>query len=240
MKSSSFREETDGTDETKAWCSSGSAMASRVRRTSKTATHWAARHQAGGDAGDKHDATSADNSDSGEPPTRTTNSSGGPNNQTTAVQQTMQMCRCAVMAEAEQVGRQAADVQRWLRMRQTDRYAGVLLRLQNMTDEEELCSTQPIFNLDEDVSIDALKNLEVNEVTQVEDYWRETSEEREVFQIDSEIVIAINEGENEMKIDVISDKPEKAQIESGETNLWCRCNHPPSHAHLVHLIKGWK
>ncbi|KAK9135185.1 hypothetical protein Syun_014515 [Stephania yunnanensis] len=54
----------------------------------------------------------------------------------------------------------------------------------------------------------------VNEVIQVEDYWRETSEEREVFQIELKIVIALNEGENEMKIDVISDKPEKPQIES--------------------------
>ncbi|KAK9166874.1 hypothetical protein Scep_002065 [Stephania cephalantha] len=62
-------------------------------------------------------------------------------------------------------------------------------RLQNMTYEEELHSTQPIFNPDEDVSVDTLKNLEVNEVAQ---------------------------GENEMKIDVISDKLEKPQIESEE------------------------
>ncbi|KAK9100528.1 hypothetical protein Scep_023958 [Stephania cephalantha] len=55
-------------------------------------------------------------------------------------------------------------------------------RLQDMTDEEELCSTQPIFNPEED----------------------------------PEIIIALNEGENEMKIDVISDKPEKPQIESEE------------------------
>ncbi|KAK9093192.1 hypothetical protein Syun_028103 [Stephania yunnanensis] len=50
----------------------------------------------------------------------------------------------------------------------------------------------------------------------MEDYLRETSEEREVFQIEPKIVIALNEGENEMKIDVISDKPEKLQIESEE------------------------
>ncbi|KAK9083311.1 hypothetical protein Scep_029782 [Stephania cephalantha] len=90
------------------------------------------------------------------------------------------------------------------------------VRLQNMTDEEELCSTQLIFNLDEDVSVDTLKNFEVNEVTQVEYYWRETSEECEVFLIEPEIVIALNEGENEMKIDVISDESEKLQIESEE------------------------
>ncbi|KAK9094380.1 hypothetical protein Scep_025849 [Stephania cephalantha] len=89
-------------------------------------------------------------------------------------------------------------------------------KLQSMTDEEELCSTQPIFNLEEDVSVDTLKNFELNEVTQMEDYLRETSEECEVFQIEPEIVIALNEGENEMKIDVISDKPKKPQIESEE------------------------
>ncbi|KAK9118650.1 hypothetical protein Scep_016743 [Stephania cephalantha] len=41
----------------------------------------------------------------------------------------------------------------------------------------------------------------------------------EIRQIDfeiPEIVIALNEGENEMKIDVILDKPEKPQIESEE------------------------
>ncbi|KAK9083426.1 hypothetical protein Scep_029897 [Stephania cephalantha] len=51
------------------------------------------------------------------------------------------------------------------------------VRLQNMTDEEELCSTQPIFNPEEDVSVDTLKIFKVNEVTQMEDYLRETSEE---------------------------------------------------------------
>ncbi|KAK9147840.1 hypothetical protein Scep_006597 [Stephania cephalantha] len=90
------------------------------------------------------------------------------------------------------------------------------VRLQNMSDEEELCSTQPIFNQKEDVSVDTLKNFEVNEVTQVEDYLRETSEECEVFQIEPDIVIALNEGENEMKTDVILDKSEKPQIESEE------------------------
>ncbi|KAK9157704.1 hypothetical protein Scep_004278 [Stephania cephalantha] len=62
------------------------------------------------------------------------------------------------------------------------------VRLQSMTDEEELCSTQPIFNPEEDVSVDTLKNLEVNEVTQMEDYLREPSEEHKPVkpQIESE------------------------------------------------------
>ncbi|KAK9148296.1 hypothetical protein Scep_007053 [Stephania cephalantha] len=91
------------------------------------------------------------------------------------------------------------------------------VRLQNMIDEEELCSTQPIFHPDEDVSVDTLRNFEVNEVTQVEDYWSKTAEGREVFHIEPEIVIAPNEDEdNEIKIDVISDRPEKPHIESEE------------------------
>ncbi|KAK9128402.1 hypothetical protein Syun_017199 [Stephania yunnanensis] len=85
-----------------------------------------------------------------------------------------------------------------------------------MTDEEKLCSTQPIFHPKEDVSVDTLKTFEVNEVTQVKDYLRETLEEHEVFQIEQEIVITLNEGKNEIKIDVISDKSEKPQITSKE------------------------
>ncbi|KAK9128308.1 hypothetical protein Syun_017105 [Stephania yunnanensis] len=50
----------------------------------------------------------------------------------------------------------------------------------------------------------------------MEDYLRETSKEFEVFQIEPVIVIALIEGGNEMTIDVISDKPEKPQIESEE------------------------
>ncbi|KAK9135439.1 hypothetical protein Syun_014769 [Stephania yunnanensis] len=47
--------------------------------------------------------------------------------------------------------------------------------------------------------------------------WQiDTSEECEVFQIEPEIVIALNEGEDEMKIDVNSDKPEMPKIESEE------------------------
>ncbi|KAK9121484.1 hypothetical protein Syun_019101 [Stephania yunnanensis] len=87
---------------------------------------------------------------------------------------------------------------------------------QRKINEEELCSTQPSFNPEEDVSVDTLTNLEVKEDTQMEDYLINTSEECEVFQIEPEIVIALNEGEDEMKIDVNSDKPEMPQIESEE------------------------
>ncbi|KAK9140427.1 hypothetical protein Scep_010108 [Stephania cephalantha] len=114
------------------------------------------------------------------------------------------------------------------------------VRHQNMIDEEELCSTQPIFNPEEDVRVDTLKNFEVNEVTQMEDYLRETLEESEVFQIEPEIFIALNEGENEMKIDVISDKPEKLQIESEEDQPLVLVQPPTLPCTFVHLIMGWK
>ncbi|KAK9151185.1 hypothetical protein Syun_009494 [Stephania yunnanensis] len=90
---------------------------------------------------------------------------------------------------------------------------------QKEIDEAELCSTQPTFNPEEDVSVDTLTNLEAKEDTQMENYLIETSDECEVFQIELEIVIALNEGEEEMSIDVNSDKPEKPQIESEEDQL---------------------
>ncbi|KAK9087287.1 hypothetical protein Syun_029681 [Stephania yunnanensis] len=90
---------------------------------------------------------------------------------------------------------------------------------QRKIDEAELCSTQPTFNPEEDVSVHTLRNLEVKEDTQMENYLIETSAECEVFQIETEIVIALNEGEDEMNIDVNSDKPEKPQIESKEDQL---------------------
>ncbi|KAK9166913.1 hypothetical protein Scep_002104 [Stephania cephalantha] len=49
----------------------------------------------------------------------------------------------------------------------------------------------------------------------MEDYLSETAEVREVFQIEPEFVIALDEEENDIKIDVISDRPEKPQIERG-------------------------
>ncbi|KAK9093442.1 hypothetical protein Syun_028353 [Stephania yunnanensis] len=63
---------------------------------------------------------------------------------------------------------------------------------------------------------DIVKQLiEGDEVTRVEDYWSETEKGREVFRIEPKIVIASNEEEdNEIKIDVISYKPEKPLIES--------------------------
>ncbi|KAK9092989.1 hypothetical protein Syun_027900 [Stephania yunnanensis] len=66
------------------------------------------------------------------------------------------------------------------------------------------------------MSDNTLTSLEVYDVTQVEDYLIETSKECEVFQIEPEIVIALNEREDEMKINVNSDKPEMPQIESEE------------------------
>ncbi|KAK9099154.1 hypothetical protein Syun_026199 [Stephania yunnanensis] len=94
-----------------------------------------------------------------------------------------------------------------------------IVSLQRKIDEAELCSTQPTFNPEEDVSFDTLTNLEMKKVTQVEDYLIETSEECKVFQIEPEIAIALTEGEDEMNIDVNSDKLDKPQIESEEDQL---------------------
>ncbi|KAK9143760.1 hypothetical protein Syun_013160 [Stephania yunnanensis] len=91
--------------------------------------------------------------------------------------------------------------------------------LHRTIDEAELCSTQPTFSPEVDVSDNTLTNLEVNDVTQGGDYLIETSEECDVFQIEPEIVIALNEGEDEMEIDVNSDMSEKPHIESEEDQL---------------------
>ncbi|KAK9098491.1 hypothetical protein Syun_025536 [Stephania yunnanensis] len=91
--------------------------------------------------------------------------------------------------------------------------------LQRKIDQAELRGTQPTFHPDEDVRDDTLRNLEVREDTESEDYVIEISEECEVFQIEPEIVIALNEGEDEMKIDVDSDMSEMSQIESEEDQL---------------------
>ncbi|KAK9099299.1 hypothetical protein Syun_026344 [Stephania yunnanensis] len=84
---------------------------------------------------------------------------------------------------------------------------------------EKLCSTQPTFHSEEDVRDDTLTNLEVREDTEPEDYVIEILEECEVFQIEPEIVIALNEGEYKMKIDVDSDMSEMLQTESEEDQL---------------------
>ncbi|KAK9128796.1 hypothetical protein Syun_017593 [Stephania yunnanensis] len=73
-----------------------------------------------------------------------------------------------------------------------------------------------VNGVEEDVSDDTLTNLEVREDTQMEDYLIETSDECEVFPIEPEIVIALNEGEDEMNSYVNSEKPEMPQIESKE------------------------
>ncbi|KAK9169400.1 hypothetical protein Syun_001540 [Stephania yunnanensis] len=85
-----------------------------------------------------------------------------------------------------------------------------------MTNKEELCSTQPISYLEENVNVDTLKNVEVNKVTQVEEYWSKTAEGLKVHQIELEIIIALDEEENDMKIEVISDRPDEPQKESEE------------------------
>ncbi|KAK9125664.1 hypothetical protein Scep_014510 [Stephania cephalantha] len=52
-------------------------------------------------------------------------------------------------------------------------------------------------------------------VTQVENYWSETTEGLELLQIEPKIVIAQDEDEeNEMKIEVISERPEEPYKES--------------------------
>ncbi|KAK9093084.1 hypothetical protein Syun_027995 [Stephania yunnanensis] len=118
-----------------------------------------------------------------------------------------------------------------------DRYSA---SLQRKIDEAELCSTQPTFNPEEDVSDDTLTNLEVNNVTQVEDYLIDTSEECEVFQIEPEIVIALNDGEDDMKIDVNSDKPEKPQIESKDDQPLALVQPPTLPCTFGTPYKGWK
>ncbi|KAK9107343.1 hypothetical protein Syun_023354 [Stephania yunnanensis] len=73
-----------------------------------------------------------------------------------------------------------------------------------------------VNGVEEDMSDDTLTNLEAKEDTQMEDYLIETSDECEVFPIEPEIVIALNEGEDAMNINVNSVKSEMPQIESKE------------------------
>ncbi|KAK9162476.1 hypothetical protein Syun_003378 [Stephania yunnanensis] len=86
------------------------------------------------------------------------------------------------------------------------------LSLPPLTDVQ----TSFAFTLEEDTSDDTLTNLEAKEDTQMEDYLIETSDECEVFPIEPEIVIALNEREDEMNINVNSEKSEMPQIESKE------------------------
>ncbi|KAK9140565.1 hypothetical protein Scep_010246 [Stephania cephalantha] len=108
-----------------------------------------------------------------------------------------------------------------------------------MTDKEELCSTQPIFHPEENVSVNTLKNVEVNEVTKVEEYWSETAEGLVVFQIEPKIVIAQDEEEeNDMKIDVISERPKEPQKESKENQPLVLVKPPTLPCILVKPYKG--
>ncbi|KAK9081926.1 hypothetical protein Syun_031616 [Stephania yunnanensis] len=106
-----------------------------------------------------------------------------------------------------------------------------------MTEKEELCSTQPISYLEENVNVDTLKNVEVNKVTQVEEYWSKTAEGLKFHQIELEIVIALDEEENDMKIEVISDRPEEPQKESEEDQPLVLVNTPTLPCILVKPYK---
>ncbi|KAK9125465.1 hypothetical protein Scep_014311 [Stephania cephalantha] len=87
----------------------------------------------------------------------------------------------------------------------------------------------------ENVSVGTLKNVEVNEVTQVEDYWSETTEGFEFFQIEPDIVIAQDEEEeNDMKIEVVSERSGAAEREQGRpTSGVGETIH-----HLMHLFQN--
>ncbi|KAK9086798.1 hypothetical protein Syun_029192 [Stephania yunnanensis] len=92
----------------------------------------------------------------------------------------------------------------------------------------------------ENVSVDTLKNVEVNEVIQVGLYWSKTAEGLEVFQIEQDIIIAQEEKEeNEMKIKVVSERPEKPQKESKEDQPLVLVKPPTLLCIFVKPYKGW-
>ncbi|KAK9094777.1 hypothetical protein Scep_026246 [Stephania cephalantha] len=71
--------------------------------------------------------------------------------------------------------------------------------------------------VEENVNVDTLRNVEVNELTQVENYWCETTKGLEVLRIEPDISIEQNDDdEAEVEIGVISERPEEPQIESKE------------------------
>ncbi|KAK9113919.1 hypothetical protein Syun_020716 [Stephania yunnanensis] len=87
--------------------------------------------------------------------------------------------------------------------------------LQNILNEKELCNKQPISYSKENVNVDTLRNVDVNEVTPVENYWCETTQGLEVLQIESDISITQNDDdEAAIEIGVISERPKEPQIES--------------------------
>ncbi|KAK9083806.1 hypothetical protein Scep_030277 [Stephania cephalantha] len=72
-------------------------------------------------------------------------------------------------------------------------------------------------NLEEIVINVPLKSVEVNEVTQIEDYWSKTTEEHEVSPTEPNIIIAQDEDEeNEMKVEVTSKRSEELPKQSKE------------------------
>ncbi|KAK9082483.1 hypothetical protein Syun_031709 [Stephania yunnanensis] len=109
-----------------------------------------------------------------------------------------------------------------------------------MLNEKELCNTQPISYLEENMNVDTLKNVEVSEVTQVENYWSEMIEGFEVLQIEPKIVIAQDEErENKMKTEVILESLEDPQIESKEDQPLVLVKPPTLPCILVKPYKGW-
>ncbi|KAK9126245.1 hypothetical protein Scep_015091 [Stephania cephalantha] len=92
--------------------------------------------------------------------------------------------------------------------------------LQNMPDEKELCNTQPISYLEENVDVDTLSNVEENVDTPVENYWHETTQGLEVLPIEPDMSIAPNDDDDDddvaLEIGVISTRSEEPQIESKE------------------------
>ncbi|KAK9169538.1 hypothetical protein Syun_001678 [Stephania yunnanensis] len=89
------------------------------------------------------------------------------------------------------------------------------LSLPPLTDVQ----TSFTFTPEEDVRDDTSTNLEVHEDTEPEEYLIETSEECDVFQIEPEIVITLNEGDDDMEIEANSALSEKPHIESEEDQL---------------------
>ncbi|KAK9160701.1 hypothetical protein Syun_007042 [Stephania yunnanensis] len=89
--------------------------------------------------------------------------------------------------------------------------------LQNMLDEKELCNTQPISYLEENVDVDTLSNVEENVDTPMENYWCETTQGLKVLPIEPDMSIAPNDDDDvALEIGVISERPEEPQIESKE------------------------
>ncbi|KAK9137509.1 hypothetical protein Sjap_008103 [Stephania japonica] len=69
----------------------------------------------------------------------------------------------------------------------------------------------------ETISAIPLKSVEMNEVTSIKDYWSETMKELKISPSKVDIIIGKDEEkENEMKLEVIFERPEEPQLESKE------------------------